>query len=461
MTSSWNKLRRDAQAIWNAGVAAVDSKRLVEQTVSIKDQTLVIAGQQFALENVNRIVVIGAGKAGAGMAAGLEKVLYDQGNFDGQIEGWINVPADCVQQLRSIHLHPARPAALNEPTQDGVTGSQEILKLVGSMKPSELCICLLSGGGSALMPAPLDGLSLFDKQQVTQFLSGAGANIQQLNTVRKQLSEIKGGRLATACRSDRLITLIISDVPGDPLDIIASGPTIADSSTANDAIEVLNTFDAQQVGSLTPIYEALEAQLDSQQTTKQLTSPDVSHFIIGNNDLAVQAALKEAQKRGYRCGSESALTLEGEAEEIGRKLSRKSREMRTVGDIDCWISGGEPTVHLAPATVRGKGGRNQQLVLAALVEQLQIPVNPETPSNWHHMALLSGGTDGEDGPTDAAGAYIDQQVIELVKQTGIDPEDYLQRNDAYSFFAAVEALLKTGPTHTNVCDLRILLVDSQ
>ena len=461
MTSSWNKLRRDAQAIWNAGVAAVDSKRLVEQTVSIKDQTLVIAGQQFALENVNRIVVIGAGKAGAGMAAGLEKVLYDQGNFDGQIEGWINVPADCVQQLRSIHLHPARPAALNEPTQDGVTGSQEILKLVGSMKPSELCICLLSGGGSALMPAPLDGLSLFDKQQVTQFLSGAGANIQQLNTVRKQLSEIKGGRLATACRSDRLITLIISDVPGDPLDIIASGPTIADSSTANDAIEVLNTFDAQQVGSLTPIYEALEAQLDSQQTTKQLTSPDVSHFIIGNNDLAVQAALKEAQKRGYRCGSESALTLEGEAEEIGRKLSRKSREMRTVGDIDCWISGGEPTVHLAPATVRGKGGRNQQLVLAALVEQLQIPVNPETPSNWHHMALLSGGTDGEDGPTDAAGAYIDQQVIELVKQTGIDPEDYLQRNDAYSFFAAIEALLKTGPTHTNVCDLRILLVDPQ
>ena len=135
--------------------------------------------------------------------------------------------------------------------------------------------------------------------------------------------------------------------------------------------------------------------------------------------------------------------------------------MASTDGIDCWISGGEPTVHLAPATVRGKGGRNQQLVLAALVDQLQNTANPETPLPWHKMALLSGGTDGEDGPTDAAGAYVDQQVVELVKQAGIDPEDYLQRNDAYSFFAAVEALLKTGPTHTNVCDLRILLVDSQ
>lgn len=461
MTDSWEKLREDAREIWNAGVAAVDSKRLVEQAVTLADQTLVIAGQQFTLADTERIVVIGAGKAGAGMAAGLENALYAQGDFSGLVEGWVNVPADCTQSLRSIHLHPARPAGLNEPTEDGVAGSQQILRLARSMKPSELCICLLSGGGSALMPAPLTGISLADKQLVTQFLSGAGANIQQLNTVRKQLSEIKGGQLAAACQADRLITLIISDVPGDPLDIIASGPTVPDSSSAEDAIEILDTFGAQQVSSLAPIYQVLQSRLKPQQTTKQPTLPEVSQFIIGNNDLAVKAALQEAQQRGYRCGSESALTLEGQAEEIGRQLSRKSLQMKSAGDINCWISGGEPTVELVPASLRGHGGRNQQLVLAALIDQLQALASAQQPSPWQGMALLSGGTDGEDGPTDAAGAYIDERVVELVRQQGLDPQDYLDRNDAYSFFAAVQALIKTGPTHTNVCDLRVLLVASQ
>ena len=461
MTDSWEKLRDDAQEIWAAGVAAVDSKRLVEQAVTLGDQALRIEDQQFTLTNTKRIVVIGAGKAGAGMAAGLENLLYDQEHFSGTIEGWINVPADCTHSLRSIHLHPARPAGLNEPTEDGVTGSKQILELVGSLEPSDLCICLLSGGGSALLPAPLPGISLADKQLVTQFLSGAGANIQQLNTVRKQLSAIKGGRLAEACPADRLITLIISDVPGDPLDIIASGPTVPDSSSAEDAIQILDTFNAQQIDALAPIYQALQSRLKHQPTTKRATLPDTSNFIIGNNDLAVKAAVQEAQQRGYRCDSESALKLEGQAEEIGRQLSRKGLQMKSAGDINCWISGGEPTVHLVPASLRGKGGRNQQLVLAALIDQLQTPTGVQQPSPWHDMALLSGGTDGEDGPTDAAGAYVDERVVELVRQAGLDPQDYLHRNDAYSFFAAVQALIKTGPTHTNVCDLRILLAASQ
>lgn len=461
MTDSWEKLRDDAREIWNAGVAAVDSKHLVEQAVTLRDQALFIEDQQFTLTDTNRIVVIGAGKAGAGMAAGLESSLYDKGHFSGTIEGWINVPADCTHSLRSIHLHPARPAGLNEPTEDGVTGSKKILELVGSLEPSDLCICLLSGGGSALLPAPLPGISLADKQLVTQFLSGAGANIQQLNTVRKQLSAIKGGRLAEACPADRLITLIISDVPGDPLDIIASGPTVPDSSCAEDAIQILDTFNAQQIDSLAPIYQALRSHLKHQPTTKRVTLPATSNFIIGNNHLAVKAAVQEAEQRGYQCGSEFALELEGPAEEIGRQLSRKGRQMKSAGDIDCWISGGEPTVHLVPAPLRGQGGRNQQLVLAALIEQLQAPTGTDQPSSWHDMALLSGGTDGEDGPTDAAGAYIDERVVELVRQAGLDPQDYLHRNDAYSFFAAVQALIKTGPTHTNVCDLRILLVASQ
>ena len=461
MTNSWQKLRDDAHGIWLAGVAAVDSKHLVEQAVTLRDQTLLIQDQQFNLANTGRIAVIGAGKAGAGMAAGLETVLHGEGQFNGIIEGWLNVPADCTQPLRSIHLHPARPAGLNEPTEDGVTGSRQILELVSSLEPSDLCICLLSGGGSALLPAPLPGISLADKQLVTQFLSGAGANIQQLNTVRKQLSEIKGGRLAESCQADRLVTLIISDVPGDPLDIIASGPTVPNSSCPEDAIEILNAFGGQQIDSLTPIYQALRSRPEHQPATDPTTLPNVSNYIIGNNDLAVKAAVQEAQQRGYQCGSQSAEELESHAEQIGRQLSRKGLQMKSAGDINCWISGGEPTVRLVPASRRGRGGRNQQLVLAALIDQLQSSTSADQESPWHGMVLLSGGTDGEDGPTDAAGAYVDEHVVELSSQQGLDPHDHLDRNDAYSFFAALEALIKTGPTHTNVCDLRILLVAPQ
>ena len=461
MTNSWQKLRDDTHGIWQAGVAAVDSKHLVEQAVTLRDQTLLIQDQQFNLANTGRITVIGAGKAGAGMAAGLETVLYGEGQFNGIIEGWLNVPADCTQPLRSIHLHPARPAGLNEPTEDGVTGSKQILELVSSLEPSDLCICLLSGGGSALLPAPLPGISLADKQLVTRFLSGAGANIQQLNTVRKQLSVIKGGRLAEACQADRLVTLIISDVPGDPLDIIASGPTVPDSSCPEDAIQILDAFGAQQTDSLAPVYRALRSRLEHQPVADPITLPHISNCIIGNNDLAVKAAVQEAQQRGYQCGSQSAVELEGHAEQIGRQLSRKGLQMKSAGDINCWISGGEPTVRLVPASRRGQGGRNQQLVLAALIDQLQSSKSADQPSPWQNMALLSGGTDGEDGPTDAAGAYVDEHVVELTSQQDLDPQDHLDRNDAYSFFAALEALVKTGPTHTNVCDLRVLLVAAQ
>ncbi|MCP3691716.1 MAG: DUF4147 domain-containing protein, partial [Planctomycetaceae bacterium] len=204
MTNSWQTLRDDAREIWKTGVAAVDSQHLVKQALQLKDQTLWVHDQPIDLSETQRIVVIGAGKAGAGMATGLEAVLLDSTPFEGIVDGWINIPADCTQTLRHIQLHPARPAGLNEPTQAGVQGSAKILDMVQTMNPSDLCICLLSGGGSALLPAPINGISLADKQQVTQFLSAAGANIQQLNTVRKQLSAMKGGTLARACRAKRL-----------------------------------------------------------------------------------------------------------------------------------------------------------------------------------------------------------------------------------------------------------------
>ncbi|MCH7727458.1 MAG: glycerate-2-kinase family protein, partial [Planctomycetes bacterium] len=208
--------------MWQAGVAAVQSDRLVRENVRVEGSHLLVGDKIVDLAPIQRIVVVGTGKAGAGMAQGIEVALGEPLMAEKKLVGWINVPADCVRELSRIKLHPARPAGVNEPTEEGVAGTEQILRLVGALGPNDLCLCLISGGGSALMPAPVDGISLQDKQAVTKFLSAAGANILQLNTVRKQLSRVKGNGLARACRAGRLISLIISDVIGDPLDIIAS-----------------------------------------------------------------------------------------------------------------------------------------------------------------------------------------------------------------------------------------------
>ena len=242
MLRSAAHLRADASAIWQAAVEAVRSDRLVKENVRIDGEWLVVGDESLALSSVGRIAVVGAGKAGAGMAAGLEEALGMRVMAEKRVAGWINVPADCVRELPGIHLHAARPGGVNEPTAEGVFGAGKILEIVQSLGPSDLCVCLLSGGGSALLPAPVGGVSLAEKQAVTRLLSAGGANIQELNTVRKQLSQIKGGRLARRCRAGRMITLIISDVLGDPLDVIASGPTVPDSHTAGEALAILERY---------------------------------------------------------------------------------------------------------------------------------------------------------------------------------------------------------------------------
>ncbi len=233
------QLREDVLAIFAAAIDGVRSDQLVAENVRVDGGTLYVADATIELARVKRIVVVGAGKAGAGMAAGLEKALGPELLTEKDVTGWVNVPAGCERSLSKIHLHPARPAGINEPTETGVEGTRKILELVRSCTADDLCLCLISGGGSALLPAPISGISLSDKQAITRLLSGAGANIEELNTVRKQLSQIKGGGFARACKSGRLISLIISDVIGDPLDIIASGPTVPNTTTANDALNVL------------------------------------------------------------------------------------------------------------------------------------------------------------------------------------------------------------------------------
>ena len=455
MKRSPEQLAEDVQAIWQAGVDAVKSDDLVYDAVEVVDDTLFVGESQFSLAAINRIFVIGAGKAGAGMAIGLQKALGEEVLRKKHVQGIISVPADCVKELSHIQLKAGRPAGQNSPTAQGVEISRQILRMCESMTVHDLCICLISGGGSALLPAPIDGISLGEKQEITSFLSGNGANIEQLNTVRKQLSRIKGHGLAMSCKAGNLVSLIISDVLGDPLDIIASGPTVPNTTTAADALKVLEEFGVTHIEKFANVVRVIQEKAERHPRNVSRTTCGVSNWIIGNNAVAVDAAGVEAEKRGYSHVMHCATNMEGEAEQVGQHLIRMAMKMQREAGPDCLITGGEPVVKLVDSSERGLGGRNQQLVLAATAEALKLQ-----PDNaLAGIAILSGGTDGEDGPTDAAGAWMDSESIATMKSNALVPEDYLAKNDAYHFFAPLNRLVKTGPTHTNVCDVRVVVVD--
>ncbi len=464
-------LRKDCVAIWRAAVAAVDSERLVRSVIRRDGERLMICGHPLDPHGPGRICVVGGGKAGAGMASGLEASLADRA-FDDRLSGWVNVPGDCVRPLRRIHLHAARPAGVNEPTAEGVRGAQRILDLAAALGSQDTCIVLLSGGASALLPAPVEGISLADKVAVTRYLSRAGATIQELNCVRKQLSHIKGGRLAQACRAGTLICLIISDVGGDPLDTIASGPTAPNRETAADALAVLRRYDPSL--SKVPLSvvrllskstsESMRArghgsagdvlpQAPAKSITAASASCRIHNHVIGNNRTALDAAASRARELGYRIedlGADQA----GVAREVGTALADHCRMLRAQlvpnAPPVCVLSGGEPVVHVVQTDRPQRGGRNQELVLAAAARLWD--------DGMQHIAILSGGTDGEDGPTDAAGALADAALIERARSLGLDPHEFLRWNNAYPFFEQAGGLLQTGPTHTNVMDVRVALV---
>jgi hydroxypyruvate reductase len=450
MTSISAKLRADAERIWRAGVAAVLPERLVPENVQVDDKWLAVGDDVLDLDSVGRIAVVGAGKAAGAMAVALEKTLGSQLD-EKQVSGWVNVPADCMVPTQRIHLHAARAAGVNEPSTAGVEGTRRIIEIVSSLGPDDLCFCLLTGGGSALLPAPVQEISLDEKVRVTRLLSGAAANIEQLNIVRQNLSLVKGGGLARACHAGRLIALIISDVLGDPLELIASGPTVQRKSTPADALSVLETLQLTREPSIVRIVNFLRAR--SQESAHQagresFGSTSVTNLLIGNNATAVDGAGVEAERLGYSHAMVVATRSEGAAEEVGQHLAKMALHMCDNAGPDCLISGGEPTVKLIDERHRGKGGRNQQLGLAALADL----------GDCRGICLLSGGTDGEDGPTDAAGAFVDEEIIRAAAAAQLRPSDYLTRNDAYSFFQKCGGLLTTGPTQTNVCDLRVIVV---
>lgn len=446
MNRTAEQLRADALRIWCAGVRAVQPLPLVLEAMHVADGALWLGGEPLDLDAIDRIAVVGGGKAAAAMAVAVEAALGPALLRAKRVAGWVNVPADCLVPTDRITLHAARPAGVNEPTQAGIAGVREILRIVAGLGPRDLCLCLISGGGSALLPAPIAGFSLADKIELTRALSAAGASIEQMNRVRRELSTIKGGGLARACRAGRLASLILSDVPGDDLGLIASGPTVPYPPTPRTAVATLRELNLESLPAARRAIDLLEGV--DEDAAAEPPSVKVTNLLIGNNAAAVDAAGIEAEVLGYSHAMISATAPEGPVGEVAKHLAATARQMREQAGPDCLISGGEPTVTLAPASVRGRGGRNQQLCLAALAAL----------DDWRGLALVSGGTDGEDGPTDAAGAFVDAAIADEARRLQLDAKNYLARNDAYAFFTAVGGLLVTGPTQTNVCDLRVITV---
>lgn len=427
-------LRKDAVTICRAALAAADPERALLEHVRVVDGVLRAGRARYRLAAVRNVYVVGAGKACAPMAKAVEKLLGKR------------ITASCVS-VKDGHTLPLRRVLLREaahpvPDARGVAAAEEILALAQNAGPQDLVICLISGGASALLPLPVDGLTLADKQGLTRQLLAAGANIHEMNCVRKHLSRIKGGQLARAAAPAQVLTLILSDVIGDDLSTIGSGPTAPDPTTWADADEILRRF-----GLVWP------KPLDRMETPKpgDPLFARVRNVIIGSNSLSVDAAAKAAKALGYRPLVLST-TIEGEARDVARMHVQMAREVlrsgRPVAAPACLLSGGETTVTLRGS---GLGGRNQEFALVAGMELDGIA----------GIVALSAGTDGTDGPTDAAGGLADAGTVERARRQGHSARADLENNDSYHFLEASGDLWKTGPTRTNVMDIRILLVEKQ
>jgi hydroxypyruvate reductase len=410
-------LRRQALQIFRAALKAANPYQAVLRHLRLSPQ---------AYQN---IFVIGGGKASAQMARAVERLIGAR-----ITAGEINVKDGHGAKLRRIKInecgHPV-------PDQRGVAGARRIAQIASQAGPDDLVICLISGGASALLPLPAPSITLVQKQKITRSLLACGASIHEINCVRKHISAIKGGQLARLAYPATLLTLILSDVVGDDLDVIGSGPTVPDRSAIADARAVLNKY-------------GIPNKLQMEETPKpgDKVFQKTRNVIVGSNALAVDAAAIEAVRLGFNTLVLST-SLVGEAREVARVHAAIAREIQVAGRPvrvpACVISGGETTV-----TIRGKGlgGRNQEFALAAAIDIAGLG----------DTVILSAGTDGTDGPTDAAGAIADGETLARAQALGLDASAYLMNNDSYHFFKATGDLIQTGPTGTNVADIQLILV---
>jgi len=488
------QLQSDAIAIWTAGVRAVQGDRLVRQALQIEGQWLGIVEHDvwIDLSRIRRIFVAGTGKAAAAMSRGLAAVL-DTRHRPYNLAGHVQIPEPIWAEPESnsgtpfadrrnhnllphltddvsepsndppwLEIHAVRPAASNLPTSRVVEQTRVLVNKLGALHSDDLCLFVLSGGASALLAWPVDGVTLADQNSLTTYLARRAAGIEELNAVRSALSRVKAGGLARACAAGQLVTLVLSDVLGDPIPSIGSGPTWSESppraELARAALEILQRYDAQRHHVPPSIYRYLEAAVQQPATREFGGPPEQQTVILGNTALAVDAAGIEAERRGYSHamhvqphGPAGAITAEAEGQRTAELLS----QMNHNSGPDCLITGGETVVDLSAAAPHARGGRNQHLGLAAL-------------QHWHthqdpllltgQTCLVSGGTDGEDGNVPVAGVCLTAEVAAQASQHGLDHARHLSERCSYDFFCQAGGLLFTGPTRTNVCDLRVGVV---
>lgn len=440
--------RRAREIVINAierSIEAADPKNIVRSRVKIVEQKLIIDDKSFDLRQFKRIFVVGGGKASGYMAEALEEILGDR--IDG---GLIVVPRGLADKVKLSYIK-VHEASHPIPDESSVEGARRIIEIAEEAGESDLLICLISGGGSALMAYPHEGISLEDKRRVTEILLKCGAKIDEINAVRKHLSRFKGGRLAKAAYPATVISLMLSDVIGDPLDVIASGPTVPDTTTFRDAINVLKKYGVWGAVPETVRKLLLDGESGLIEETPKVGDPcfkKVHNFVIGNNRLACMAAVDELRKEGLNTLLLTAY-MEGEARVVGSFLGSIAKEVITsgnpVGRPAGIVAGGETTVTV---TGSGKGGRNQEIALSAAFRI----------SGIESVVVASFSTDGVDGPTDAAGAIADGSTLRRSRELGLDAERYLLNNDSYTFFKQLGDLIFTGPTGTNVNDVTIIVV---
>jgi hydroxypyruvate reductase len=428
-----------------AALNAVDPAEAVRRALQRNATQLKLGETVYDLAPVERVILVGAGKAGAPMLNAAAKIFAD-------------MPSVGLVVVKDGHTEPlARPelqlleASHPLPDARGIAAATQIAELLATTTERDLVVALISGGGSALLTLPVAEVSLDDLQRLTKLLLGCGATINEINCLRKHLDQVKGGGLARMAAPAHLVALALSDVVGDPLDVIASGPTVPDPTTYQDALEILERY---QIGDQVPASILTHLQRGAAGAYPETPKPGdplferVQTVIVGSNRQAAEAARQVAQAAGWQV-TYNPVALVGEARLVGEQLALAARDLvaqRNPNDPPaCWIWGGETTVTLHGT---GRGGRNQELALAAVPGMAGL----------EQAVLITLATDGGDGPTDAAGAVVSGATLHRAEALALDHRDALARNDAYPFFAALDDLLRPGPTRTNVNDLTFLIL---
>jgi hydroxypyruvate reductase len=435
--------RRQIVSILEGALDAVDPATAVKRHLRREGDVLWIADVRYDLSAFSDIYVVGAGKAGAPMAQAVEETLGDC-----ITAGYMNVKYEYALPTQHVEL---TEAAHPIPDEQGVEGARRIAELLDEAGADDLVLCLISGGGSALMTLPVEGVTLGDMKALTDALLRAGATINEINAIRKHVDRLKGGKLARLASPARVASLILSDVVGDPLDVIASGPTVPDTSTFTEAYALLERYDLLETvpsSIVEHLRRGRQGQIEETPKPGDVIFGASQNVVVASNEIAARAAANKAMDLGF-----SALLLstfvEGEAREVAKVFVALAKEIRNSGNPTpcpaCLVAGGETTVTLRG---EGKGGRNQEMALSAAIGL----------EGFEDVAIVCLATDGTDGPTDASGALADGDTLQRARERGLDAWSYLAKNDSYHFFAPLDDLLMTGPTNTNVNDLTFVFV---